>query len=162
MTGKATAAAASRGASYFVLWILLIGLDPLDLAVGAAGAAVATWASLRLLPPAAHRVRLTALPRFALGFLWQSVSAGVDIALRAFAPRLALAPGFVLHATRYPRGPARNAFASLASLLPGTLSVRDDDRGLLFHCLDSRLPVADELAAGEAAVSRAFPEAGAM
>lgn len=156
--GNSMAAAASRGAGYFALWVLLIGIDPLDLGVGVIAAAAATWTSLRLLPPTTHPVRLTALPRLALTFLWQSVSAGVDIALRAFAPRLSLAPGFVLHRTRYRRGPARNAFASISSLLPGTLTVRDDEQGLLFHCLDTGQPVAQGLAADEAAVSRVLPE----
>jgi multicomponent Na+:H+ antiporter subunit E len=63
-----------------------------------------------------------------------------------------------VHATRYPRGPARNAFASLSSLLPGTVPVRDDAQGLLYHCLDVDQPVAAELAAEEAAVSRVLPQ----
>ena len=148
---------ASRWAGSFGLWIILIGLDPLDLAVGVFAAAAATWASLRLLPPATNRVRLGALPRLVLRLLWQSVSAGTDVARRAFAPHLPLQPGFVQYRTLYERGPARNAFASISSLLPGTLSVRDDDQGLVYHCLDVGRPVAAELAEGEAAVSRAIP-----
>jgi multicomponent Na+:H+ antiporter subunit E len=150
-------AAIARGAGFLGLWIVLIGLDPLDLAVGVFTAAVATWAGLRLLPPGSHGLRLAALPRLALRFLWQSVVAGVDVARRAFAPRLPLDPGFVLYRTKYPRGPARNAFASLTSLLPGTVPCRDDDRGLQYHCLDVGQPVADQLAAEEEAVSRALP-----
>jgi multicomponent Na+:H+ antiporter subunit E len=150
-------AAIARGAGFLGLWIVLIGLDPLDLAVGVFTAAVATWAGLRLLPPGSHGLRLAALPRLALRFLWQSVVAGVDVARRAFAPRLPLDPGFVLYRTKYPRGPARNAFASLTSLLPGTVPCRDDDQGLQYHCLDVGQPVADQLAAEEEAVSRALP-----
>ena len=99
-------------------------------------------------------MRLAPLPRLALRLLWQSVSAGIDVARRAFAPRLPLKPGFVPYKTQYRRGPARNAFTSVSSLLPGTLPVRDDDQGVLYHCLDVERPIAEELAADEAAVSR--------
>ena len=88
--------------------------------------------------------------------MWQSVLAGIDVARRAFDPRLPLKTGFVVYPVRYPRGPARNAFASLTSLLPGTVPVRDDAQGLLYHCLDVEQPVAEQLAAEEEAVSRAL------
>jgi len=151
------ATAIVRGAGFLGLWIVLIGLDPLDLAVGVVTAAVASWASLRLLPPETQRVRLAAVPALALRFVWQSVVAGVDVARRAFAPRMPLKPGFVVYPTRYPRGPARNTFASLTSLLPGTVPVRDDERGLEYHCLDVGQPVTEQLAAEEDAVARALP-----
>lgn len=150
-------AALTRGACYFALWVLLIGIDPLDLAVGVFAAAAATWASLRLLAPGRHPVRLGALPGLALRFVWQSVIAGVDVARRAFSPGPPLRPGFVTYPTGYPRGPARNAFASLSSLLPGTVPVRDDEQDLLYHCLDVDQPIAAALAAEEAAVSRVLP-----
>jgi multicomponent Na+:H+ antiporter subunit E len=150
-------AAITRGAGFLGLWIVLIGLNPLDLAVGVFTAAAATWASLRLLPPASHGLRLAALPRLGLRFLWQSVVAGVDVARRAFDPQLPLKTGFVVYRTRYPRGPARNAFASLTSLLPGTVPAEDDAQGLHYHCLDVGQPVAENLAAEEEAVSRALP-----
>lgn len=146
-----------RGAAFLGLWVILIGLDPVDLAVGLGTSVVATWTSLRLLPAGSHRVRLAALPGLALRFVWQSVIAGVDVARRAFDPRLPLKTGFVVYPTRYPRGPARNAFASLTSLLPGTVPTRDDAQGLLYHCLDVAQPVAEQLAAEEEAVSRALP-----
>jgi multicomponent Na+:H+ antiporter subunit E len=152
-----TRTAIARGAAYLALWVVLIGLDPVDLAVGLFTAAAATWTSLRLLPPGSHRLRLAALPRLALRFLRQSVIAGVDVARRAFDPRLPLETGFVVYPTRYPRGPARNAFASLTSLLPGTVPTEDDAQGLLYHCLDVQQPIAAQLAAEEEAVSRVLP-----
>jgi multicomponent Na+:H+ antiporter subunit E len=146
-----------RGAGFLALWVVLIGLDALDFAVGVFAAAAATWTSLRLLPPGSHGLRLAALPRLAVRFLWQSVVAGVDVARRAFDPRLPLKTGFVVYPTRYPRGAARNAFASLTSLLPGTVPAEDDAQGLHYHCLDVGQPVAEQLAAEEEAVSRAMP-----
>ena len=150
-------AALTRGVAFLVLWIVLIGLDPVDLAVGVFAAAAATWTSLRLLPPEAGRVRFAVLVALLPRFLWQSVVAGVDVARRAFDPRLPLKTGFVVYRTRYPRGPARNAFASLTSLLPGTVPAEDDAQGLHYHCLDVGQPVAEQLAAEEEAVSRVLP-----
>ena len=158
-TGSLLRAAFLRWVGYLALWVALIGLDPLDLVVGGLAAAVATWASLRLLPPGVHPVRPAALPRLVLRFLGQSVSAGIDVARRVFSPSMSLQPGFLQYPTNYRRGPARNAFASITSLLPGTLAVRDDEEGLLYHCLDLDQPVAAELAAEEAEISRALPAA---
>lgn len=148
--------AITRGAGFLGLWVVLIGLDPLDLAVGVGAAAAATWASLRLLPPGTHRPRLAALPGLALRFLRQSVVAGWDVARRAFDPALPLKTGFVVYPVRFPRGPTRNAFASLTSLLPGTVPCRDDEQGLTYHCLDVGQPVAEQLGAEEAVLARAL------
>lgn len=144
-----------RWLGYLALWVALIGLDPLDLLVGEFAAAAATWASLRLLPPGTLPIRPMALPGLALRFLAGSVSAGIDVALRAFSPTLRLRPGLVQYRTGYSRGPARNTFAAISSLLPGTLVVQDDERGLLYHCLDIAQPVAEDLAAEERRISRA-------
>jgi len=157
ITGGQVGTIVLRWLGYLALWVALIGLDPIDLAVGAFAAAVATWASLRLLPPDTHPVRPLALPGLLLRFFAQSVTAGIDVARRAFSPSMPVRPGFLRYQTHYERGPARNAFASITSLLPGTLAVHDDEKGILYHCLDLDQPVAAELAAEEAVVSRALP-----
>jgi multicomponent Na+:H+ antiporter subunit E len=142
--------AVARGAGLFVLWIVLIrSVQPADLAVGALTVAVATWVSLRLLPPDAGRVNFGALAARLPRFLWQSVRAGFDVARRAFDPRLPLAPGFVTYRPGCPRGLARNTFATITSLLPGTVPVADDADGIIYHCLDTAQPVLEELATEE-------------
>lgn len=139
----------ARAAAFYALWVVLIGTAPGDLAFGVAAAAAATWASVVLTPPSATRIRwgaaLALLPRFA----WQSLTAGFDVALRALAPRVRLAPGFVRFAVKAPRGPARNAFAMYTSLMPGTLPAADEDGALVYHCLDGNPEVAVQLAADE-------------
>lgn len=151
MSGRGwTNAALRRGAGFLALWVVLIGAHPGDLVVGAAAAALATWASLRLLAADALRVRWTPVPGAALRFLWLSVRAGVDVARRALAPRPPLALGFVRYPVGFPPGPARNVFAALTSLLPGTVPVGEEDGAMVYHCLDVGQPVADELAAEEA------------
>jgi multicomponent Na+:H+ antiporter subunit E len=146
----------ARGASLLGLWVVLMGPAPGDLVVGVLTAAAATWVSLHLLPPASLRVRPIALPGLALRFGWQSVRAGFDVARRALAPKLLLNPGFVSYPVRFPPGPARNAFATLTSLLPGTVPAGDDQGAILYHCLDVDQPVLEELASEEAVLTRAL------
>jgi multicomponent Na+:H+ antiporter subunit E len=85
----------------------------------------------------------------------QSIVAGIDVARRALDPRLPLRPGFVSYPVCFPPGPARNAFTSLTSLLPGTVPAGDDGEHLVYHCLDVDQPVVAQLAAEETALSRA-------
>lgn len=146
-----------RLAGFFCVWLAIAGVGIADLAVGMAAAAVATWASLELLPPGQWRLRPVALACFGLRFLRQSIVAGVDVALRALSPRLPLQPGFVVYRPRLAPGPSRNAFCTVTSLLPGTLpSGPDGSGGLVVHCLDTSQPVAEQLAVEEAKLANAL------
>jgi multicomponent Na+:H+ antiporter subunit E len=141
----------ARAAIFFAFWLILCGTKPADLLVGVFAAIAATWASLRLLPPGQPSLRFIALARLVLRFPRQSVAAGIDVARRAFDPRLALRPGFVIYHSQLSPGPRRDAFCTLMSLLPGMLpcgSAAGD--GLMIHCLDVDRPVIEELAAEEA------------
>jgi multicomponent Na+:H+ antiporter subunit E len=146
-----------RFASALGLWVVLIGVDRVDVAVGVITAAAAAWVGLRLLP-AQHTapLRMVALPRLTLRFLWQSVVAGIDVARRALDPRLPLRPGFTTYLVGFPAGPTRNAFMAETSLLPGTVAVADENGTLLYHCLDLDQPVAEQLAAEEAVLRQAL------
>jgi multicomponent Na+:H+ antiporter subunit E len=143
-----------RLSGFLAFWLVLSGADLADLPIGIVAGAVATWASLRLLPPSAARVSLLALGGLALRFFCQSVVAGVDVARRALHPRLPLRPGFVAYAVHFPPGTARNAFAALTSLLPGTVPAAQERGELVYHCLDVDQPVVSQLTVEEAAMSR--------
>lgn len=147
----------ARAVGYFALWVLLIGFKPVDLLVGLVAVAAATWTSMALLPPREFRLRLAGLPRYSLHFAWQSVVAGVEVARQAFAPRPSMRPGLISYPSHYPQGALRNAFASVTGLLPGTVALGDGPQGMLFHCLDDRQPIAEQLAREEAALSRVLP-----
>ena len=67
--------------------------------------AAATWASLKLLPPAKGRVSLGRMLLLLPRFLWHSLVAGIDVARCAFAPRINLHPGFVDFRAPLPRAP---------------------------------------------------------
>lgn len=146
-----------RAAGLFGLWIMLAGAAPADLPVGLVAAAIATRVSLVLLPPAPRRVDPLVLVRLILRFPWQSVVAGVDVARRAFAPRLRLRPGLVDCDVALPPGRLRAAFAGLSSLLPGTVPVGEPDAPrLLVHGLDIGEPIERQMAEEAALFARAL------
>ncbi len=148
---------AVRGLLYFAVWIVVDqSAKPANLVVGVLASAAATWASLKLLPPASGRVHVGLLLLLLPRFLWQSLVAGIDVARRSFAPRLRLQPGFVDYPVGLPRGPARNAFELVASLMPGSVPSDETQSTIEFHCLDTRQPVVEQLAAEERAYARAL------
>jgi multicomponent Na+:H+ antiporter subunit E len=154
---RSAPAVIARFLGFLVLWLVLAGLGPADLIIGALAAALATWTSLRLLPPGRGRPRFAFLAILAIRFVWQSVAAGIDVAWRALDPRLPLRPGFVVYPIRLQTSPARNAFLTLSSLLPGTLPTGLDEGGaLLIHCLDVGQPVVAQMAAEESLLIRAL------
>ena len=146
-----------RGACFFTLWLVLMqSLKLSDMAIGAGATGVATWLSLRLLPPASGSLRFGSLLLLLPHFLWQSVQAGVDVARRAFTPALPLQPGIVSCPLGFGPGLARNTFATITSLLPGTVSCDQVDGALVYHCLDTDQPVVEQLWEEERLLARAL------
>lgn len=147
----------ARVVGFLAFWIIVAGIDPIDLVVGVLAAMIAAWVSLRLLPPGTIRLRPIALAKLLLRFLYQSIAAGVDVAWRALDPRLPLRPGYVIYPSRLPPGTMRNAFCTMTSLLPGTLpSGSDESGGLIVHCLDETQPVIEQLEVEEALLIKAL------
>jgi multicomponent Na+:H+ antiporter subunit E len=152
-----------RFAFYFLLWLAVSGVNPMDLPVGLAAAGAATWVCLKLLPPSGARLQLGASLAFALDFLRLSLVSGLDVARRALRPRLDLHPGFVAAPLQLRPGVARDAFLALASLLPGTLPTGFDasePQTLLIHGLDVTQPIAEEFAAEETLFMRTMGPIG--
>ena len=133
------------------MWLIVAGGGIANLVVGAVTAAAAAWASLVLLPPAAHWPRPIALVRLVARFLLD-VLAGVDVAWRALSPALPLRPGFRRCPLGLAPGSARSAFCAYSSLLPGTLVAGSEQDGALrMHCLDVDQDVSAQVRAEEAA-----------
>ncbi|WP_395714103.1 Na+/H+ antiporter subunit E [Reyranella sp.] len=148
-------AALFRALLFFVLWLMIAGYNTMDLPVGIVTAGMAAAASLRLMPPTGLRLRPAATLRFAANFVAQAVRSGIQVALLALRPSLALRPGLARYRTDLPADGRRYAFSAFASLLPGTLPTGFDESGLmLLHGLDVERPIAAELAAEEALFSR--------
>lgn len=144
-----------RFAIYLALWLVLIELSAANLFVGAVTSVCATWFSLRLLPLQKGRLSYLALLRLAVHSMGQSLAAGFDVARRALDPRMPLQVGFVGYPTNLEGGVCRNSFRVLTSLQPGTLPVSAQETGeIVFHCLDTRQPISQELSSTEALFSQ--------
>jgi multicomponent Na+:H+ antiporter subunit E len=144
-----------RTLAFLLLWVLLMGgLE--QLVFGAGTALLAAWCSLRLRADEPLGLRPLGVVAMVPRFLWQSLVAGVDVARRAFDPRLPLNPGLVVYRPQLPPGSARSLFTGYTSLLPGTVPCGDGDGGVVYHCLDISQPIVDQLAAEEARLSRAI------
>jgi multicomponent Na+:H+ antiporter subunit E len=142
-----------RGVGYFLLWMIMAGGQPSDIAPGLGAAVLATWVSFVLLPPdpTLANIRLLAVLRLAVRFIWTSTVAGLDIARRAFSPSLPLKVGYLNYPVGLPPGTSRNLFSSVTSLMPGTLPAGTDESDrLIYHCLDVEQPVLEELGQEEA------------
>ncbi|MEA1051288.1 Na+/H+ antiporter subunit E [Lamprobacter modestohalophilus] len=130
-----------------------------DLAIALIATAMATWVSLWALPPDPRPWRLSALIALIGRFLVQSVLGGIDVARRAFDPRLPLRPGYIVFATNLRRSYQRAILQTFASATPGAIAVGADSKGrLVFHCLDTRRPIAEGLAQDERLLVRLYRE----
>ena len=143
-----------RGLCLLLLWVALMGPAAQDLPIGLIASAAGVWVSTRLWP-VGGTLSLVGLLGFLARFLPQSAVAGLDVARRAFAPRPDLRPGFATCRSSVPAGLARDASCAVMSLQPGKLPVSTEADGtMLIHCLDLREPVAEQVAADEAAFCR--------
>jgi multicomponent Na+:H+ antiporter subunit E len=146
-----SSALAVRGVLFLAVWIVIAGPSVTDLPVGIVAAALAAWTSLKLMPASGAGLRPIPLAVLVVDFLRESIVSGVDVARRALSPKLDLDPGYVVCTLNTAEGPARGAFLTMASLLPGTLPTGLDEQGrLVVHALDVKQPVAEGVAAEEA------------
>jgi multicomponent Na+:H+ antiporter subunit E len=146
-----------RAVVLFALWIVLLpSAAPGDLVLGVGTALGAAWVSVRLAPRGSARIRWVALLAYVPHFFLYSVRAAIDVARRAFAPDMRLRPGYVDYETRFARGFARNTFATITSLMPGSVPCREGNRTLEYHALDATEPVAAQLGEEEAALRQAL------
>lgn len=138
--------AAIRASAFFVLWLLLMpSFKAGDLVFGLLATSAATWLSLHLSPPEHGRLRLGKLLLALPHFLLESTRGSIDVAVRALAPRLPVNPGLFTYATGFRAGLTRNTFASITSLLPGTFACGEIDGEIVYHGLDIKQPVSEQL-----------------
>jgi multicomponent Na+:H+ antiporter subunit E len=157
MSNGSLATALWRGTAFFLLWMVLMQSGkPADLAIGVGASVAATWVSLRLMAPAAGCLHFGQLLALLPHFLWESVLAGVDVARRALDPGLPLRPGFVACPLAFPPGFARNTFATITSLLPGSVPADEAEGVLIYHCIDTEAPVVEQLWKEERLLARAL------
>jgi multicomponent Na+:H+ antiporter subunit E len=138
------------------IWLALAGTGREALLVGAVAAPAAVWLSLALLPPVAP-VRLARAALLAPGFVARSVIGGIDVAWRAFHPRLPLRPGWLAFPTGLP-DVGRVALGAEIALMPGSLAAGTRGGRLLIHVLDREGDHVRRLAAEEARLAGLLPE----
>jgi len=149
--------ALTRSLMLFALWLVLMqSIKIADLALGVCATLGATWVSMRLLPPEFGRLRFGSMLSLLPHFLWESVLAGFDVARRALSPQLKLHPGFVNCPLGFGPGIARNTFATITSLLPGTVACGETAGELVYHCTDTTQPVVKQLWDEERRLSKAL------
>jgi multicomponent Na+:H+ antiporter subunit E len=137
-----------RTALLALIWAALVGPDVEGWLFGAAAIPAAVWLSLSLLRPrrALHLGQFLAMVP---GFLIRSVAGGLDVAWRAFNPRMPLRPGWLIRPVTLTAG-GRVALGAELSLMPGTLVAGSDGDNLLVHVLNTGDDHHDALALEEA------------
>ncbi len=139
-----------------LIWAVLTDFRPDALVFGLP--AVIAAAALVFVLPAAPGWRLS--PRgaleFALWFAVQTVRGAVDVAARAFAPRMPLAPGFRAYAPNLPDGAPRIVFLNTITLLPGTLSAEVAGAQVIVHMLDTEADLDSDMHALERRIAALF------
>ena len=141
---------------FSLLWVGLAGPDPASWVIGAPVIAAATALSFAF--PPARRVRVAPLGaiRFIGWFAVASLRGAIDVAGRALAWRMPLAPGLRSYETDLPPGAPRLVFVNAITLLPGTLSAGINGTRVEVHMLDTRVDLAAELAPLETRVRALF------
>ncbi|GGB69116.1 hypothetical protein GCM10010833_25430 [Blastomonas aquatica] len=137
-----------------VIWLALAGTQIDTLLLGCVVVPLATALSLWLVPsgpPLRIRSVLMLVPRF----VWQSLVGGLDVAWRAFHPRLPIDPDWVSVSVALPDG-ARVALGGELSLMPGTLSAGSQGDRLLIHVLNRDQDVATAVRSEERRFAKAL------
>jgi multicomponent Na+:H+ antiporter subunit E len=145
-----------RGLLFASLWWISTEGQASAWGFGLVAAALATAASLVLLPPGRIGISPGGLVRFLGFFAWQSVKGGTQVAAIALRPRLDLRPAVLELSLTLPPGLPRILMAAVLGLMPGTVGVRLTGEQLRVHVLDERLPVTAGMRELEARIARMF------
>lgn len=141
---------------FYALWLLLSGARVDFLIPGVVAALAAAGVSLTIWKRGGRRLRLFAVPRYLLHFLWRSFVGGVDVAWRVFHPRLPVSPEFLSYRCRVSEETQRVLFCDSLSLMPGTLGARLEGGDALIHLLSRAGGEQRRLAQEEEAIARLF------
>lgn len=139
---------------FALLWWMLTAGAVESWLVGVPVVLIATLVSMLLVP--ASPWSPIGVACFVPFFVWHSLRGGVDVAWRAFHPRLPIAPGFIEYPLCLAPGLPRVFMLNTVTLLPGTLSVALGADCLTVHVLDTRKSVLSELMRVEQVVARMF------
>lgn len=122
-------------------WLLNAEQNASSWLIGVPVILFAAFLSFKLTPFVSWRWSFAGALHFGLFFLQQSIHGGIDVARRAFDPRLPLNPAFISYPVRLPTVAARVCFMDVISLLPGTLTAELKMDELTIHVLDDNASV---------------------
>ncbi len=144
----------TRGSLFLFVWWALTGEEVSSWWIGVPAVVLALMVSVALVPPVYLAWR--AVLRFFPFFLSRSLMGGIDVAWRAFHPRLPIAPELIEYPLQLPVGIAQVMMANTVSLLPGTLSAELNHNVLKVHVLYIRNNVKKELEIIERYIKQMF------
>ena len=138
---------ASRGVLFLLIWWVLTGGVASSWWIGVPTVLLAVIVSTALVPPIPF-VWFEFL-KFVVFFFRYSLLGGMDVAMRAFHPRMPIAPDLIEYPLRLPPGLLQVLMSNTVSLLPGTLIAELDRSVLKVHVLDRSKDTSAELEAVE-------------
>lgn len=144
----------SRAGLFALIWWILSDGVAASWWIGAPAVALAVAVSIVLVP--ATPFVWFELLRFVPFFLVRSLLGGVDVAWRAFHPRMPIAPMLIEYPLRLPPGLAQVFMVNTASLLPGTLVAELGHNVLKVHVLEGGKSCLPKLKVVEQNVARIF------
>ena len=145
---------ASRGFLFTLIWWILTDGATDSWWIGLPAVLLAVILSNLLIPPLS--LVWQELFKFVPFFFIRSLLGGVDVAWRAFHPRLPIDPDLIEYPLQLPPGLPSVFMANTVNLLPGTLCAELDHCTLKVHVLDRRKDFLTELEAVEQHIARMF------
>jgi multicomponent Na+:H+ antiporter subunit E len=134
------------------LWWLLSGSEPTSWLIGVPSVGAAWLARRRLGPLSSCKISITGGVRYMLSFIRVSLASGIDVARRAYHPRLPMNPGLMEYQMRLETPGEKHLVAGTVNLLPGTLCADIHQNRLTVHALDLAAPVTRDIQQLEALV----------
>jgi len=141
---------------FALVWLVLVGTDPVSWVIGVPAVLFATVAAARLSRLVGTDPRPLPLLGFVPFFLWESILGGIDVARRVLGPKLLIDPALVSYRPRIKEPAALVAFLDTLSLLPGTLSADFRDDILYVHTLEASPSVLAGITHLEQRIARLF------
>lgn len=132
----------------YLIWILLSGIDMMELIVGAIASAVISYVLANMTDLGFELFNPIGIVKFVFVyipvFLLELVKANLDVARRVLSPKIPLNPGFVKIPTAIKSPYGRLILANSITLTPGTLSLDVDDDNVMIHWIDVKGETGEE------------------
>lgn len=124
----------------FLVWILLAGISPPELILGAAVSIVlalliAKFTDISISWKTPVQIVLFIVLYIPV-FLYELIKSNIDVLFRVLNPKLPINPGFVKVKSEVNGKLGKLILANSITLTPGTISVDADDEGVFVHWID--------------------------